>query len=190
MIALLALALLAQPVPPAPSQPDPSPPSEVRLARPVVEVPLLRITGRPALEVFVDGKGPFRFGIETGARFVALAPRVADSLGLEGEEFRLKEIAIGEARFLDLPAARLRFADDRIDGILGLPLYEDLLLTLDFPGKKVRFERGTPAGPAIPPPPPLRSPGFRVRYGGAGVAGDGRRPEHPVARPGPPASRS
>jgi hypothetical protein len=147
MTPLLALALLAQPVPPAASQPDPAPPKEVRLARPVVEVPLLRITGRPAVEVFVEGKGPFLFGIETGARFVAIAPRVATSLGLEGEAFRVKEIAIGDASFLDLPAARARFADERIDGILGLALYEDLLLTLDFPAKKVRFERG-----ALPAP--------------------------------------
>jgi len=143
---LLALALLAQPVPPD-SQPDRSPPKEVRLAHPVVEVPLLRITGRPAVEVFLDGKGPFLFGIETGARFVAIAPRAAEKAGLEGETFRLKELAIGEAKFLDLPAARARFADDRIDGILGLPLYEDLLLTVDFPAKKVRLERG-----ALPKP--------------------------------------
>jgi len=138
---LLALALLAQPVPPD-SQPDSSPPKEIRLAHPVVEVPLLRITGRPAVEALLNGKGPFRFGIETGARFVAIAPRIAEQTGLEGETFRVKEIAIGDAKFLDLPAARARFADDRIDGILGLPLYEDLLLTVDFPGKKVRFERG------------------------------------------------
>ena len=141
---LLALALLAQA--PEPDQPDPSPPREVRLGAPVVEVPLLRISERPAVEVLVDGQGPFRFGIETGARFVALAPRVAEKLGLAGESFRLKGIKIGEARFLDLPAAPARFADDRIDGILGLPLYEDLLLTIDYPGAKVRFERG-----ALPP---------------------------------------
>src|SRR3954468_20036760 len=114
MTLLLALALLDQPVPPGGSQPDPSPPKEVRLARPAGEVPLLRITGRPAVEVFVDGKGPFRFGIETGARFVAIAPRAAETLGLEGEVFRVKEISVGDARFLDMPAARARFADDRI----------------------------------------------------------------------------
>jgi hypothetical protein len=142
MAFLLALALLAQPVPPD-SQPDPSPPKQIQLAHPVVEVPLLRITGRPAVEVLVDGKGPFRFGIETGARFVAIAPRVAEQAGLQGETFRVQEIAIGEAKFFDLPAARARFADDRIDGILGLPFYENLLLTLDFPAQKVRFERGT-----------------------------------------------
>jgi hypothetical protein len=148
MVAFFALALLAQAVP---SEPDPSPPREVRLASPVVEVPLLRVTGRPAVEVLVDGQGPFRFGIETGARFVALAPRVAEKLGLAGEEFRLREIVIGGATFLDLPAARARFADERIDGILGLPLYQDLLLTLDFPAAKVRFERGSlPPADSLP----------------------------------------
>jgi len=140
MVAFCVLALLAQVLP---SQPDQSPPREVRLASPVVEVPLLRVTGRPAVEALVDGQGPFRFGIETGARFVALAPRVAERLRLAGEEFRLRDIVIGGATFVDLPAARARFADERIDGILGLSLYEDLLLTVDFPARKLRFERGS-----------------------------------------------
>jgi hypothetical protein len=56
----LALALLAQAT--QPDEPDSYPPREVRLPRPVVEVPLLRISERPAVEVLVDGQGLFRLG--------------------------------------------------------------------------------------------------------------------------------
>ena len=103
---LLALALLAQPVPPD-SQRDRSPPKEIRLAHPVVEVPLLRITGRPAVEVLIDGKGPFLFGIETGARLVAIAPRAAEKAGLEGETFRVKEIAERDGKRLEIEVAQV-----------------------------------------------------------------------------------
>jgi hypothetical protein len=54
----------------------------------------------------------------------------------------------------DMKLAVLPRAPRGVDGILGLPAYHDLLLTLDYPRRRVRFERdslATPDGVTILP---------------------------------------
>jgi hypothetical protein len=135
--------------------PDPSSPREVSLAG-TVEVPLL--TGargaHPCVEVKVNGRGPYTFLVETGARFVGVSPRLADTLHLrriggpdDNPEYWVDEISLGAAAFRELPATALSLSMPAlsmagIDGLLGLPLYQDVLLTLDYPHGKLRLERG------------------------------------------------
>jgi hypothetical protein len=106
-----------------------------------------------AVEVRLDGRGPYRFAIETGAHFVAATPRVVADANLPrvgGSEdeplVRIDTLAIGAARFAPLTAVQFRFADKAIDGILGLNVYENVLMTVDPRANVVRFERG-----ALPP---------------------------------------
>ena len=58
-------------------------------------------------------------------------------------EYRVDRIEIGAVAFHDLPVSALRVAQGGIDGVLGLPLYHDLLLTIDYPNSRARFERGS-----------------------------------------------
>jgi hypothetical protein len=128
--------------------PDSSPPERVELSG-VVEVPLTLESSLPILEIRVNGQGPFRFGIETGANFIVISPDLAKRLSLErtgGTDeypaYRLDAIDIGGAHFAGMPAMARRVAQANIDGVLGLPLYRDLLLTIDYPNRRARFERG------------------------------------------------
>lgn len=141
-------------------EPDSSPPARVILDAPVT-VPFVEGDSLPIVEVRVNGRGPFRFGIETGANFVVITPAVASTLALERTggpddtpSYRLESIEIGGARFEGIPVGAMRFAQTTIDGVLGLPLYRGLLLTLDYPARQARFEHGTlpePDGASVLP---------------------------------------
>lgn len=138
-------------------------------ARPAGEIlPMLYYGTRPAVEVRVDGQGPFLFLIDTGA---AGAPARADAslvrrLGLRPSGTEQASDAGGAAVSIDritldsveMGAIHARQVEaytrdynsasylPRIDGILGLAFFRDVLLTLDYPRSQVRIGRG-----ALPP---------------------------------------
>lgn len=118
------------------------------------------------VEVRIDGKGPYRFALDTGAAGGGRISRaLASQLGLQvvGQAIsgdpsgknrttvyivEAGSLAIGEATFHgvklsvgDLLAAPGRPAPE-IDGIVGIGLFQDLLLTLDYPAQRVRIEKG------------------------------------------------
>ena len=112
------------------------------------------------LEVKIDGQGPYRFSLDTGG---AGGGRIDKALA---ETLKLKVIDQGrggdpsgrnaqtldvvEASALTLGGAtwsgvRLVVRDlshRDLDGILGFGLFKDLLLTLDYPARRVRVEKG------------------------------------------------
>jgi hypothetical protein len=116
------------------------------------------------VEVMINGQGPFVFGFDTGAQG---GPRLDVSLveklklkstgqvqatdpsrrNLQNSEtYKLDSIAIGSLRFTDVTVIGRNFQNSprpvKVDGILGLNLFADYLVTLDFPGKKLRLEKG------------------------------------------------
>jgi hypothetical protein len=129
-----------------------------------VEIPLRMEGGMPVIELMVNGQGPFVFGIDTGTQ---AGPRIDSSLV---EKLKLKSsgqvsvtdpsgrnlqtvdtvklefVAIGNLRFTDVAAASRNYQNSprpmKLDGILGLSLFSEYLVTLDFPKKVLRFERG------------------------------------------------
>jgi hypothetical protein len=147
--AAIALTLVAVPsIALSQNEPDSSPPERIELTG-VVDVPIALEANLPILEVRVNGEGPFRFGIETGANFVVVSPDLAAKLSLKRTggtadfpAYRLDSIAIGAARFIGVPVSATSFAQGSIDGVLGLPLYRDLLLTIDYPKRRATFQRG------------------------------------------------
>jgi hypothetical protein len=133
-----------------------------------VDVPMKRHAHLPAVEVMVNGQGPFLFAIDTGAagtaRFdTALAERLGlakvgevrggDPSGRNAHTMAVVAIdtlQIGGARFEGLHAAvrdmRAMPGRENADGILGFGLFRECLLSLDYPGNRVRLSRG-----ALPP---------------------------------------
>lgn len=123
----------------------------------------------PAVEVLVNGKGPFLFAIDTGAQGEArVDSSLVETLGLKqtgtaqasdgsGRNARelatvdLASIEIGGFVAHDVTAITRNYNGapnvPKIDGILGFNLFADGLLTLDFPAKRVRFQKG-----ALPEP--------------------------------------
>lgn len=129
-----------------------------------VEIPLQTNDGMPTLEVMINGQGPFVFGFDTGAQAgpridVSLVEKLqlkatgqAQAIDPSGrnpqtaETFKLDSVVIGSLRLADVTVASRNYKNSprplKLDGILGLNVFADYLVTLDFPGKKLRLEKG------------------------------------------------
>ncbi|MBI3790569.1 MAG: clan AA aspartic protease [Gemmatimonadetes bacterium] len=160
---MLAVALIAAPATTGPLlaqrqvvveyDPDSTPPRRVTLPA-AHDVPLVAPgipgTTLPVVDVMVNGRGPFRFAIETGAGFVGVSPQFAQTAGLTRSggpdgfpEFHVDSLVIGGARFEDFTVSALPRAATGVDGVLGLPFFHDVLVTIDYPGKRLRLSRDT-----------------------------------------------
>jgi len=128
------------------------------------EIPMRLEGGMPAIEVMVNGQGPFLFGLDTGAQAdpridsslvekLALKPtgevQAIDPSGRNPQmsaTVKLDSIVIGGLRFTDITAASRNYKNSprpmKVDGILGLNLFREYLVTLDFPAKLLRIEKG------------------------------------------------
>jgi hypothetical protein len=118
----------------------------------------------PAIEVMVNGQGPFLFGLDTGAQGGSrIDTSLVEKLQLKSsgqvqatdgsgrspqtaDTVKLDSILIGNLRFADITAGSRNFKNSphplKIDGVVGLSLFSEYLVTLDFPKKLLRFERG------------------------------------------------
>jgi predicted aspartyl protease len=111
--------------------------------------------GRVMTNVMVNGKGPFRFVIDTGASRSTLAPHLARSLGLKHSVGRnvmlngvtgaaevptvaVDSIAIGDLKFenQDLPVIFTSIMGNA-DGILGVAGFHDQRIDVDFKRDRV-----------------------------------------------------
>ena len=117
-----------------------------------VQVPMRLVDGRPTVQARVNGKGPFTFGIETGGAFtVVVNPRLAQALRTREPNAApstpgADTLQLGGMTITDLDVAAssgVRGGVRGLDGLLGLPLFKDVALTVDFIGMKVRIDRDT-----------------------------------------------
>lgn len=133
--------------------------------------------GRPAARVMLNGRGPYRFLVDTGSNTTVLADRVAAELGLplEAQELvlgvtgsrmaaraRLQRVAIGQTETLNVRAVVFdgpAFA--RLDGILGMDVFANRRVRFNFQRQEVEFaDADTPTNSRLP----IRS-SFRLRQG-------------------------
>ena len=159
-IATLALVLVAAAPKPGSAQiqdPDGTPPKSVRLTG-TVDVPLIDpgIPGAslPVISVMVNGRGPYRFGVETGAGFVAVSREFVAAAGLaraggsdDLPEYAVDSITFGGASFRGLKVAALPRSPRGVDGVLGLPFFHDVTFTIDYPANRFRISRDTLPAP-------------------------------------------
>ena len=116
------------------------------------------------VNVMVNGRGPFRFMVDTGCSFTLVSTEVAEAVGAivqdQDEEaivaqnglgdltdvprVALGTINLGGVYFEGVPAVvsdsleKLSLiGGGRVDGALGFPLFSDLFLGLDFPNHRV-----------------------------------------------------
>jgi hypothetical protein len=135
-------------------QPGTGPEPSVSLAD-STSVPMETPDGRAIVTVTLNGRGPYRLAVETGSPDVLLSAKVVTDLGLRaigmGEDdslFRLDSLRIGTALIRSLPVGRDdAFARLRVDGVLGLMAYRDLLLTVDYPNKRLSLSTDTLPAP-------------------------------------------
>jgi predicted aspartyl protease len=141
------------------------PPVQVSVPDEGVEVPIVAMAPSPVVEVLVNGEGPFRFMLDTGGQGMARADvslverlnlpvtgqvQAGDGTGqgtVAMNLVRLDTLRIGDAEFHGLEAGSRDYNPSLrpggpIDGVLGIGLFADYLLTIDFPGERIRFAPG------------------------------------------------
>jgi predicted aspartyl protease len=115
----------------------------------------------------INGQGPFRLAVDTGAGATILSPQAAvraalptggQTLGLagaggHGTSGRLERgrVEVGAARWenaalvvADLMGPVSAEAGEEIDGVLGAPLIAHGTLILDYPGRRIWIGQGAP----------------------------------------------
>ncbi len=120
------------------------------------------VHGKPYVMVMVNGRGPFRFVVDTGTGGQAfITPALADQLQLpaigqarlmdpsgKGDQraqvLYVQSLNLGGVEFADVRALRHTLAaeDETCMGLLGFTLFRDYLLTLDFPGRTLALSQG------------------------------------------------
>jgi hypothetical protein len=126
-------------------------PRMTRLAEPVVIVPLLTPGNRPIVTAMINGRGPFKLGIETGsAAPLLLFTKTMRALQLpDGTDMNrartIDSVRIGGLLMLDISAFVPGESPipTQLDGFLGLAAYSRLTMELDIPGGRVLFTADT-----------------------------------------------
>jgi hypothetical protein len=141
------------------------PPPAMTGARADLDIEL--VAGMPTILATVNGRGPYRFGVDTGAGgYLRVSPALAEALGLQpvgqamaGDPsgrnpiriplYRVESLAFGGLTFSGVSATSLPQLGPRtaqVDGIIGIGFFENLLLTIDYGRRRLG------AGPGALPP--------------------------------------
>jgi len=143
------------------------PPEQTLLTADRVELPAILIGGRPCVDLKVNGKGPYRFLLDTGAQGTSITPQVAREAGIPtlrrhvakmsgaGGQSRLAYIGVVDR--IELPGLSLGEVDVTIlsqkivvqmgaygeinGGILGMSTLRDVVLEIDFPRQTISLLR-------------------------------------------------
>ena len=118
--------------------------------------------GRIVAPVMINGEGPFRFVVDTGATHSAVSKPLAEELNLVNEKagapsvllsgvtgsaqvavVRIESLTVGELSLgpLDVPVINAVLAD--ADGVLGADAMIDSRLTIDFKENRIVIERSS-----------------------------------------------
>jgi len=172
-LCLLAVSLAAQ----TPDKPAPQPA--------IHQTPMVERYGKPYVMVTINGKGPFRFVIDTGTGGDALVtPELATELGLptvghatlsdpsgQGAKrapiVQIDSLEVAGVRFTGIRAISHSFFAEAgtCEGLLGFTLFRDYLLTLDFPDRLVTLSGGALATDGGKSVLPFRMPeGVPIAY--------------------------
>jgi hypothetical protein len=138
-------------------------PAKIELPTKDVSVPLHWFMRKPVVEVKINGKGPFRLYLDTGAQGSVLDERLADELqlpvvgearvsspggkGLPGKRVRLDRVDVGDAVLSTVPAvafsrSHLDAGKDTPRGVLSAGIFPGFLVTLDYPESRLQIRRG------------------------------------------------
>jgi tetratricopeptide (TPR) repeat protein len=122
-------------------------------------------------EVSVNGQGPFRFLVDTGATQTVLSQKLATQLGLpriasnimhgvggEGRldsgVYRVDSLKLGDVTIKNLPLGTVDnpLLNQVLDGIIGTATFSDFFITVDYPQRRLELSRKLPAAAGTPVP--------------------------------------
>lgn len=118
---------------------------------------------KPFVQVMVNGKGPYRFIVDTGTAGEAfVSTSLADELhlpvvgavhltdpshqgGQQTQVVAIEDLEVAGVEFKGVRAVRhsLSQADGSCDGLLGFGLFRQYLLTLDYPRRQLSLAEGS-----------------------------------------------
>lgn len=143
----------------------------------IYSAPLELIHDKPYVPVVINGHGPFRFLVDTGTGGqVLVTPELAAELLLpatghahltdpsgvgqqRSEISRIESLNLAGVEFSEVDAVvHNLYGDANCQGVLGFTLFEDYLLTLDFPGRRMVLMRGKISGDSSGSVLPFRMP--------------------------------
>lgn len=132
----------------------------------LTNIPFKQLNNRPFIDVMINGKGPLRFVIDTGASLSVLSDKAAERLGIRavarGGNARaiggtgsfpivyglLDSITIGEVKIEAVPVyirtvhnANDTPEEERADGYIGLSVLSNFAVTLDYQGRQLTLDR-------------------------------------------------
>lgn len=145
---------------------DPTP-GRTTFDAPLSSVPATLTANTLMVELTWDKFGPWRFLVDTGSSVTLVSPEFAaryvtatpttqtpkvNVRSASGETTQLagvtvRRISVGEVRFDQVPALIYDFTElsdhfgERIDGVLGFPLFRQTVLTLDYPQSRILLTR-------------------------------------------------
>jgi hypothetical protein len=143
-------------------------PGRTTFSAPLVSLPIVLTANTPIIEIPRSKSGPWRFLVDTGSSVTLVSPEFAAHAGRRGATpeagvsvrsasgevitlpaVTLRRLDLGDVRFESVPAVVYDFDalsdhfGERIDGVLGFPLFRETVLTLDYPQSMLHL---TPAG--------------------------------------------
>src|SRR5437588_2262716 len=156
----------------------PESPGEV-LIHGKVQLPMELTRHVPVIEAKVNGKGPFRFQVDTGyGGMIQVTPAVAQKLSLPviGESIggdpsgknqktvrilSAESVDVGDAHFGQVEVSEGGPHFEGIDGVIGLQLFNGLIVTFDYPNGRFNVDGG-----ALPAADGAKILTYRVDQGG------------------------
>ena len=140
-------------------------PVPVRISVPPdgLTVPMQDMGGRPVVELKINGKGPYRFILDTGAMTTVIADDLSRELSLAPPEglhvaspdggtppaiVMVDDLRIGDATVEGMiaavmPLGSLLNAENAPRGILSAASFPGYLLIYDYPGRRILIRKGS-----------------------------------------------
>src|SRR5262249_21623307 len=125
-------------------------------------LPMQDVGGRPVVDVSVNGKGPYRFILDTGATITVIDATLKDELklppvpgmrpsggphGPAPEIVSVDSLGIGSARLRGVTAALMQLGqlltgEQRPRGVLSASAFPGHLVTIDYPSRRIVLKKG------------------------------------------------
>ena len=160
------LAVVALPAPAdAQAHFGPHIPEPARISVPAdgLTVPMQDMGGRPVVELKINGKGPFRFILDTGATTTVIADDLSRELSLAPPQglhvaspdggtppaiVRVDDLRIGDAALEGMIAAVMPLGgmlsgENAPRGVLSASSFPGYLLIYDYPGRRISIRKGS-----------------------------------------------
>jgi hypothetical protein len=162
--AVLAVGFALSPVVEAQMHAGPQVPQPARIEVPQegVALPMQDMGGRPVVEVKINGKGPYRFVLDTGAVTTVVSDELARELSLAAPAgvqvtavgggpapsiVVIGDLRVGDATLKDMIAAAMPLGSllkgvNAPRGVLSAASFPGYLLTYDYPGRQISIKKG------------------------------------------------